>query len=196
MVISSLFPPARAKLQWRLRYELECTKELLRAGANVDAPLDNQDKTFSLQKQVEDLTREISSQSPSDGLNQSKVEFDACGIQSKQLIEELEEVKAQRNDDQRMLMSQVSQWQNAYQNRSEVREMTLEEALQKVDALQRKELLNCLKSFQRAWSLLHHTFTDQALFGGAHIEAFKDTAHQFAALHRRGDLAAGPGAYI
>jgi hypothetical protein len=64
-----------------------------------------------------------------------------------------------------------------------------------VDALQQKELLNCLMSFQRAWGMLHRTFTDQALFGGAHIEAFKDTAHRFATLHRRGDLAVGPGAF-
>jgi chromosome segregation ATPase len=64
---------------------------------------------------VEDLKREISSQSPSDGPNPSKAEFEACVIQNKQLTEELDEVKAQRNDDQRMLMSQVSQWQNACQ---------------------------------------------------------------------------------
>ncbi len=46
-----------------------------------------------------------------------------------------------------------------------------------------------------SWGMLHRTFTDQALFGGAHIEVFKDTAHRFATLHRRGDLAAGPGAF-
>ncbi len=61
------------------------------------------------------MKREISSQSPSDGPNPSKAEFEACVIQNKQLTEELDEVKAQRNDDQRMLMSQVSQWQNACQ---------------------------------------------------------------------------------
>ncbi len=61
------------------------------------------------------MKREISSQNPSDGPNPSKAEFEACVIQNKQLTEELDDVKAQRNDDQRMLMSQVSQWQNACQ---------------------------------------------------------------------------------
>jgi hypothetical protein len=78
-----------------------------------------------------------------------------------------------------------------HQDRSEVREMTLEESPSEGGCTTTEESAE-LKIPQEEhfllfptcfWSMLHRTFTDQALFGGTHIEAFKETAHRFATLH-------------
>jgi Mg2+ and Co2+ transporter CorA len=76
----------------------------------------HQDKTFSLQQQVEDLKRKLDIQEGgSEDSSPSKVEFEEALIHNKQLAEELQQIKTQMNEDQSTLMTQVSQWQNAYQ---------------------------------------------------------------------------------